>query len=118
MAQSLADDGFEVMDIILKKWTQGPEPTVLTYEESKFESLDRTIEKSTEDLNARKKARATREEDLKKFKDGDDKVFYRVLAEREYVIRRQQGEFLDRAKLEKDVEQIAKQWSDEQKKVW
>jgi hypothetical protein len=40
--KALQDRGFETVDIILKKWSEfmGPEPAVLTYDESKYERVD------------------------------------------------------------------------------
>jgi hypothetical protein len=58
----LAARGFDTRDVILKKWGEpvGPEPAVLTYDESKFErleaeldELDKTIEAGQKELDRR-----------------------------------------------------------------
>jgi hypothetical protein len=45
LKKSLESRGFEVRDVILKKWSEfgPPEPAVYTYEESKFENLEEQL---------------------------------------------------------------------------
>jgi hypothetical protein len=52
LKKSLTARGFDVKDIILKKWTEigPPEPAVYTYEESKFERLEEQVADLAADL--------------------------------------------------------------------
>lgn len=52
LKKTLAARGFDVRDIILKKWSEfaPPEPAVLTYDESKFERLDAQIAELDENI--------------------------------------------------------------------
>ena len=50
--KALRDAGFETHDIILKKWSEGapPQPTVLTFDSSRFENLEFERTESEKDI--------------------------------------------------------------------
>jgi hypothetical protein len=80
----LAARGFDTRDVILKKWGEpmGPEPAVLTYDESKHErleaeldELDKTIEAGQKELDRRKETLQFWQSDL----DEVNKKYARVV---------------------------------------
>jgi hypothetical protein len=56
LKKTLTERGFDVQDVILKKWSEmtGPEPAVYTYDESRLEQLEEQIAELDADLKALK----------------------------------------------------------------
>lgn len=72
LKKTLVNRGFDVRDVILKKWSQfaPPEPAVLTYDESKFERVDAQLAELEENLKNAEADLRTVSEMYKDFQTG------------------------------------------------
>ena len=84
--------GFDVRDIILKKWGDGPpEPAVLTRDENKYEELEEKLTDLEETVKELTKVHDERNRELQKFKgstlDDLNKIYCLVGEDKELVTR-------------------------------
>ncbi len=101
LKKSLSDRGFDVRDVILKKWTEfgPPEPGVYTYEESRNEQLEEQLAEANADIKNLKEELANLakiQEVWKKSLDELNKIYAQELKGRkidETIRRRQQAVF-------------------------
>src|SRR5438093_12610745 len=105
MAKTLATHGFDVVDIILKKFTGmgGPEAIVYTYDENKFDILEEELASTRDDLKDVEETLKSYRDREQKLKGGDDKELVEILTVYNYNRLLTQGLLADRDKLQSRV---------------
>ena len=118
MAKTLATHGFDVVDIILKKFTGmgGPEAVVYTYDENKFDILDEELAAARDDLKDVEEALVRYRERQTKVKSGDDKALEETLTDMELTRLLAQGMLIGREQLQGQVAAAIKKVDDARKK--
>jgi hypothetical protein len=120
MAKTLATNGFDVVDIILKKFTGmgGPEAVVYTYDENKFDILEEELASNKDDLKDVDEALAADRARHDKLKSGDDKALEDTLTDMELSNLLSKGMLVAREQLQGEVGKALKKMDDARKKAF
>ncbi len=118
MSKALATHGFDVVDIILKRFTGmgGPEAIVYTYDENKFDILEDELASTKDDLKDVEDALKSYRGREEKLKAGDEKELVEILTVYNYNRLLTRGLLADRDKLQAQVSEELKKATPADKK--
>lgn len=119
MSKALATHGFDVVDIILKKFTGagGPEAVVYTYDENKFDILEEELAATKDDLKDVEEVVTTYRARLEKLKSADGKALEDTVTDMELSRFLSQGLLVAREQLQGEVASAMKKIDDARKKA-